>query len=384
VCTYDASGRRVEKNAGGVRTQYGYGAGGVVAEWVNGAQPMQGTWTVGYITFNGQMVAQYSAGTTFFAHKDHLGSLRVLTKLDKTVQDNMDYLPFGEQVAGSNSSTHKFTGHERDGESGLDYMGARYYTSVSGRFMSPDLPFIDQNPANPQSWNLYHYARNNPLAYTDPTGNASAEQYCTIASCQPMEDGSLTSIGASNSMQALFYSLFADVICEVCSGGVQDTAARSRQPQKSTLARQGTGAPPAPRPPPVPPEAEQRTKYGTVDEAGKAAINRINPQSQTANLEYGGWVIENSDGTFSSTAPKQGRVASVDLGQKPANARAAYHTHGGDDPNYVSEKLSPEDKGFAVHNNVLMYMGTPSNRIVRYDQQTRKYRTIQGLPEQPQ
>lgn len=67
---------------------------------------------------------------------------------------------------------YKFTGKERDGESGLDYFGARYYGSTLGRFTSPDPPLLDQHIADPQSWNLYAYARNNPLSYIDPTGNA--------------------------------------------------------------------------------------------------------------------------------------------------------------------------------------------------------------------
>ena len=58
---------------------------------------------------------------------------------------------------------HKFTGKERDTESGLDNFGARYYASNMGRMMSPD-------PANPQSWNMYGYSLNNPLRFTDPTG----------------------------------------------------------------------------------------------------------------------------------------------------------------------------------------------------------------------
>jgi len=33
---------------------------------------------------------------------------------------------------------HRFTGKERDSESGLDYFGARYYASNMGRMMSPD------------------------------------------------------------------------------------------------------------------------------------------------------------------------------------------------------------------------------------------------------
>lgn len=72
--------------------------------------------------------------------------------------------------------TQKFIGRERDGEmagsawQGLDYFGARYMSSAQGRFTSPDEPLNDQDAADPQSWNLYSYVRNNPLKFTDPTG----------------------------------------------------------------------------------------------------------------------------------------------------------------------------------------------------------------------
>jgi RHS repeat-associated protein len=64
-----------------------------------------------------------------------------------------------------------FTGKPRDSESGLDYFDARYFSGAQGRFTSPDSPLVDQNPEDPQSWNLYSYVRNNPLIFTDPTGN---------------------------------------------------------------------------------------------------------------------------------------------------------------------------------------------------------------------
>jgi RHS repeat-associated protein len=63
-----------------------------------------------------------------------------------------------------------FTGKERDAETGLDYFGARYFSGAQGRFTTPDLPLVDHDPADPQSWNLYSYVRNNPLIFTDPTG----------------------------------------------------------------------------------------------------------------------------------------------------------------------------------------------------------------------
>jgi RHS repeat-associated protein len=70
---------------------------------------------------------------------------------------------------------YRFTGKERDTESGLDYFGARYYSSNMGRFLSPDPSVLDRaDPTNPQTLNLYAYALNNPLRYTDPTGLEAA------------------------------------------------------------------------------------------------------------------------------------------------------------------------------------------------------------------
>jgi len=80
---------------------------------------------------------------------------------------------------------------ERDNETGLDYFLARYYSSTQGRFTSVD-PFnialdtqqaAELNPqraralfnaylSQPQQWNRYAYAINNPLLYVDPDGEA--------------------------------------------------------------------------------------------------------------------------------------------------------------------------------------------------------------------
>jgi len=67
--------------------------------------------------------------------------------------------------------SHKFTGKERDIESGLDYFGARYNASTMGRFMSPDPLYLELHRlSDPHQLNLYSYVRNNPLSLTDPTG----------------------------------------------------------------------------------------------------------------------------------------------------------------------------------------------------------------------
>lgn len=69
---------------------------------------------------------------------------------------------------------HKFTGKERDAESGLDNFGARYYASTLGRFTSVDPLARSASRALPQTWNRYTYTLNNPLKYVDPNGKCSA------------------------------------------------------------------------------------------------------------------------------------------------------------------------------------------------------------------
>jgi len=79
-------------------------------------------------------------------------------------------MPFGEEYSGSSVTTYKFTGKQRDAESGLDYFGARHYSSLLGRFVSVDPSRVSVQLFNPQSWNRYSYALNDPLVYVDPNG----------------------------------------------------------------------------------------------------------------------------------------------------------------------------------------------------------------------
>jgi len=64
----------------------------------------------------------------------------------------------------------QFTGKERDAETGLDFFGARYMSSAQGRFTSADPLLNSAKPWEPQTWNRYSYALNNPLKYVDPNG----------------------------------------------------------------------------------------------------------------------------------------------------------------------------------------------------------------------
>jgi RHS repeat-associated protein len=103
---------------------------------------------------------------------DHLGSSRVVTNAAGTILDDSDFYPFGGErvIAGSSGNTYKFTGKERDSESGLDNFGARYDSSSLGRFMSPDPLMASAAVFDPRTWNRYSYALNNPLRFVDPNG----------------------------------------------------------------------------------------------------------------------------------------------------------------------------------------------------------------------
>ena len=76
----------------------------------------------------------------------------------------------GVAAASPPAQTRLFTGKERDAETGLDYFGARYYRQDLGRFTTVDPHHVGGNILDPQSWNAYAYARNNPLRYIDPDG----------------------------------------------------------------------------------------------------------------------------------------------------------------------------------------------------------------------
>jgi YD repeat-containing protein len=135
---YDPDGGRVRKTVNSISTEFIYDlTGNVVAE------EQGSTWTKSYVYLDGLPVAQYdntvTPNTTFFVHKDHLGSTRLLTRLDKSVQQCLDYYPFGETetspctTPGSSTTAHQVTGKEADPEGALDYFGARYYASFHGR-----------------------------------------------------------------------------------------------------------------------------------------------------------------------------------------------------------------------------------------------------------
>lgn len=103
--TYDADGKRIRKKLGTTLTEYVYNAAGqVVAERKSTNGGSSWSWDRGYVYLGSQLLAQYDkalgtqGATTYFAHKDHLGSTRLLTNYSGAVHQSYDYLPYGEPI----------------------------------------------------------------------------------------------------------------------------------------------------------------------------------------------------------------------------------------------------------------------------------------------
>jgi len=143
----------------------------------------------------------------------------------------------------------KFTGKERDGETGLDYFGgrvnspsgdqqdqtafqdasnasnlppglrsgdfiSRYFSSAQGRFTSPDFPLLDQSVEFPQSWNLFSYVRNNPLTFFDLNGGKCRktqdgfEGDCASPGDEKVTEGDKSQVQNVNAQQGSLLGLF--------------------------------------------------------------------------------------------------------------------------------------------------------------------------------
>jgi RHS repeat-associated protein len=170
---YDALGRRVKRTVGSSSYEYIYDNDGHI-----GWELLNGSINRTYIRSNGNLVAEYSQGATYFIHQDHLGSTRLVTGYPTpTVVECDDYYAYGEANVNVGScltttnTTYKFTGDERDAETNLDHTQFRQNSSTLGRWMTTDpagLAAVDPN--NPQSWNRYEYALDSPLSLVDPFG----------------------------------------------------------------------------------------------------------------------------------------------------------------------------------------------------------------------
>jgi RHS repeat-associated protein len=113
------------------------------------------------------------ADTVTFFHNDPSGTPILATDANGNVLWKENYRPYGDRINNQASSVNNklwFAGKSQDTNTGLSYMGARYYNPMLGRFMGVDPKGID--PENLHSFNRYAYANNNPYRYVDPDGHS--------------------------------------------------------------------------------------------------------------------------------------------------------------------------------------------------------------------
>jgi RHS repeat-associated protein len=183
---YDARGNRVSKT----------GPNGTSLYFGSKATQENGN-LVKYYFAGLRMVARQDSGGTYYYHHDHLGSVKLVTNSSGAVVNRLDYAPYGGTLqssasaatpsadaatAGTDASVSQaasplpgasdefgFDGQRTDAETGLVYMNARYYDATLGRMISADSMVPDAR--NPQAFNRYAFAYNNPVSNTDPTGH---------------------------------------------------------------------------------------------------------------------------------------------------------------------------------------------------------------------
>ena len=121
----------------------------------------------------GRFVKNTGGMQPYYHITDHLGSIRVITDKNGTVQEQNDYYPYGGRHTSGNTyaalpgNNHKFNGKEEQTTANIDYLdyGARMYDNVTGRWGTPD-PLAEKY----KSMSPYNYCLNNPVMFVDPDG----------------------------------------------------------------------------------------------------------------------------------------------------------------------------------------------------------------------
>ena len=165
---YNALGQTAEVTTGANHQQVVYLPDGSKLALMNGQSLI-----LARVPLPGSSKAVYtSSGLSYITHVDNLGSTRVTSSGSSLVSD-LSYDPYGNRynAAGVPASTLSFTGHTQDTVAGLYDSPTRRYNPLQGRWVSSDKN-ADSSPTDPQTFNLYSYATNRPLAFTDPSGAA--------------------------------------------------------------------------------------------------------------------------------------------------------------------------------------------------------------------
>jgi RHS repeat-associated protein len=179
---YNADNERIKMvtQLSGVTTKTKYYFGSSYEKEVAGATTTEYIWIGGspYTAVAVAKIVNGGAPVVWSIFRDNLGSITHV-KNGTTIQefsfdaygrrrdkDDWSYTLSGEPTLFADRG---YTGHEHLTQFGLINMNGRLYDPVVGRFLSPD-NYV-QSPDFTQSYNRYGYCMNNPLSYTDPSGD---------------------------------------------------------------------------------------------------------------------------------------------------------------------------------------------------------------------
>ncbi|HXN74379.1 MAG TPA: RHS repeat-associated core domain-containing protein [Candidatus Acidoferrales bacterium] len=168
---YDGHGLRVEKSNSSGGTLYWRSIPGATIAETDLTGSTTNTAYREYIFFAGQRIASRDAsGNVYYYYRDQIGSTTAITTASGTPCYQAAFTPYGQEMTTQTTceSNYKFSGYERDAETGLDYAFARYYNSRLARFMSADP--LGGGTSDPQSLNRYAYVENAPMNSIDPSG----------------------------------------------------------------------------------------------------------------------------------------------------------------------------------------------------------------------
>jgi len=169
---YDGDGNRVKGVVGGVTTTYI----GNYFEWTGSTSTMKK-----YYYAAGTRVAERKGTTLYWLLSDHLGSTSITATSSGSKTAELRYKAWGETrySSGSTPTTFRYTSQREESSLGLYWYNSRWYSVSLGRFVSPDS--IIPQPGNPQAWDRYSYAFNNPIRYNDPSGHFPACAFASLA-----------------------------------------------------------------------------------------------------------------------------------------------------------------------------------------------------------
>jgi RHS repeat-associated protein len=184
---YNPENRLIGSAVSNQSTTFGYDAGGnrlwkqgaptnTLQVWIGGNYEEKDGKILFHISAGDRMVYTYSSDGSVaeYYHPDHLHSAQVMSTTGGGLYQHYEYAAYGNSrytySATAFPISRRYTSQVLDEETGLYYFGARYYDPVIGRFIQPDTMIA--NRFDPQAYDRYAYARDNPLEYVDPNGHA--------------------------------------------------------------------------------------------------------------------------------------------------------------------------------------------------------------------